>query len=364
MKRLTFTVLSATLALAAACSSGSDAHAPAISGGGASNARAGDAGQSSGGDTQVGGRASGGKSNTSDEAGQGGIGNAAGASGEAGAFGEGGAAGLEPGVVVVVPPSACSESAKWKAPSPLTGIAGNGEERLLSITADELDILFVRDGSVLLAHRTKASGDFGATSEVSVPAGYDVVAGAALSPDGKELVLVAKTGQAFAALTRASRSATFSAAADESPFYAINQRAIQTMEHYAAPVLAPNGESLVYTGFTPEPEQGFPEGVEGVSRVYESRWVSGSWQMPESISEGFFDGTTAARPLASGLSSDSRTLFYFDEGTMKQAARFRDRPDAPLNVLIDLGHREGAVPNAGCDTLYYTADGDVVTETN
>lgn len=364
MNRLTFAALGGSLALAAACSSGSDERAPAIGPGGGANARAGDAGAPSLGDAGSGSPESGGKPNAGDEAGQGGVGDAAGASGEGGAFGEGGAAGLEPGMVVVVPPSACSEGAKWKTPKPLPGIAGDGEERLLSITPDELDVLFVRDGSVLVAHRTKSSAAFGAATEVPIPTDYDVAAGAALSPDGKTLVVVTKAGQAFAALTRASRTSAFGAAADPSAFSSLNQRAIQTMERYAAPVLAPNGQSLVFSGFTPEPEQGFPEGVEGVARVYESHWASGSWQMPDSISDGFFDGTTAARPLPSGLSSDLRTLFYFDEGAMKQAARFRDRPDAPLNVVVDLGAREGAVPNSGCDTLYYTSAGDVVTATN
>ncbi len=139
------------------------------------------------------------------------------------------------------------------------------------------------------------------------------------------------------------------------------------MEHYTSPVLSADGKSLIYTGFTPKPAQGFPDGVEGVARVYESLWADDAWQMPTSISENLFDGTTAARPLPSGLSKDSRTLFYFDEKTSKQAARFRDRgdPSAPLSTQIDLGDRPGAIPNADCDVLYYTSDdGKVVSETD
>jgi WD40-like Beta Propeller Repeat len=359
MNRITFAALGVSLVVAAACSSGSDEHAPPpVSDGGASTAGAGGAHQSTAGNAGTSGRPAGGKSSVSDDAGQGGT------TSEGGAIGQGGEAGLEPGMVVVVPPSACSETAKWKSPGPLTGISGAGVERLLSITADELDVLFVRDGSVLLAHRNKANADFGTATAVMIPPDYDTTAGAALSADGKTLLLVAKSGQAFASLTRASRTAAFSATADDSAFYGLNQRAIQTMEHYAAPVLSPDGKSLVYTGFTPEPEQGFPAGVEGVARVYESLWANKAWQMPESISDGFFNGTTAGRPLPSGLSSDSRTLFYFDEKTMTQAARFRDRPDAPLNLEVDLGGREGAMPNAGCDVLYYTSDGDVISETH
>jgi hypothetical protein len=360
MNRIAFTALGVSLVVAAACSSGSDRHAPAVSDGGSSNAGAGGTRLPTAGNAGSSGKAAGGKaSGGEDDPGQGGSDSSA-----AGDTGEGGAAGLEPGMVVVVPPSACSESAKWKSAIPLAGISSNGVERLLSITSDELDVVFVRDGSVLSAHRAKASADFGTPIEVTIPTGYGVTAGAALSADGKTLLLIATAGQAFAVLTRASRTAAFSATPDSSAFYGLNQRAIQTMEHYAAPVLAPDGKSLIYTGFTPEPEQGFPEGVEGVARVYESLLANGTWQMPESISDGFFNGTTAARPLPSGLSSDSRTLFYFDEKTMKQAARFRDRSDAPLNVVVDLGDREGATPNARCDVLYYTSGDDVLTESN
>jgi hypothetical protein len=363
MNRITVTALGVSLTVAAACSSGSDGHAPALSDVGASTAGAGGTRLPTAGNAGASGRVTGGNSSAGDDAGQGGT-----ETTEAGAAGEGGAGGtaggLEPGRVVVVPPSACSVTAKWSSPIPLAGISSNGDERLLSITADELDVVFVRDARVLLAHRTKANADFGTASEVTIPTEYDATAGAALSADGKTLLLVAVSGQAFAVLTRPSRTVAFSATADGSAFIGLKQRAIQTMEHYAAPVFSPDGKSLVYTGFTPEPEQGFPTGVLGVARVYESRWASGMWQMPESISDGFFNGTTAARPLPSGLSSDSRTLFYFDEKTMKQAARFRDRPDAPLSVGVDLGDREGAIPNAGCDVLYYTSGGNVFSETN
>jgi len=304
----------------------------------------------------------GGSSAGSGESGDTGEGGAV--AGDTGNSGEGGAAGLEPGMVIPVEPGACSETTKWGSPTPLTGVSSNADEQLLSITADELDIVFVRGATVQRAHRQSAADDFGTSSSITIPDGYDVGAGATLSSDGKTLILVATDGQGFAALTRASRTGAFSATADTTPFLGLNQRAVQTLEHYVAPVLAPDGKSLVFTGFTPEPAQGFPEGVEGTAIVYESLWSTASWAMPESISQGLFDGTTAARPLPSGLSSDSRTLFYFDEKTSKEVARFRDRADAPLYTLVDLGARDGAVPNAKCDVVYYSSTGNVLTESN
>ena len=90
--------------------------------------------------------------------------------------------------------------------------------------------------------------------------------------------------------------------------------------------------------------------------------------MPNNLSaqiEDFDDGTGSKRKLPTGLSSDSRTLFYFDEGTGTEVARFRDRPDAPLYDHVDLGALAGATPNAKCDRIYYTsADANLVTETD
>ena len=116
------------------------------------------------------------------------------------------------------------------------------------------------------------------------------------------------------------------------------------MQHYAAPVLSPNGKTFVFAAFTPPPTGGFSGGFEGVSVVFESVWTGSAWAMPESISQDLFDGTTAARALPSALASDSRTLFYVDEASGQQMARFRDRPDAPLYTVVDARPTYGRRP--------------------
>ncbi len=190
MNRITFTAWGLALlgAQASACSSSSDDHAPTLAAGGVSTAGA---GGSRSGTAGSGGRATGGKPSSTEEAGQGG------ASGEAG---EGGAGGLEQGTVVDVPDSICSPTAHWASPEAL-GVSGTGVDRLLSITADELDVVFIRDAHLMLAHRDKKSADFSAPSEVTVPVDYDMTEGAALSADGKTLLLVASGGHGFAVVT-------------------------------------------------------------------------------------------------------------------------------------------------------------------
>ena len=329
--------------LVAACSSGSDSHGAAIPSGGSSSSDAG-----AGGSRRDPIGTSGGSGGSSTEGGEAGDGVNGGASG---------AAGSQEGTVVVVTPAACSQTPSWTGAAPLDVISTAADERLLSITADELDVAFLRGGALYVAHRDAASASFAAPTAVTLPADYVADAGIALSADGKTLVLVATSGMSFAALTRDDRTADFSATADDSAFVALNDRAAQTQEHYAAPVLAPDGKSFVFSGFTP----GYGD-VVGVSFVYESLLSGEVWDMPGNLSHESFDGTDTKRPLPTALSSDSRTLFYFDEATSTEMVRFRDRPDAPLGSPIDISGLDGAVPNTKCDRVYYSSAGDVLTE--
>lgn len=357
MNRYTVIALGTVLCMAAACSSGSDEHAPMLADGGAAPT-AGAGGAHKGGAGGASGHKAG--SDAGGAAGAAGAAAEGGAAGSSETAGEGGEGGLPPGMVIDVPPSTCAETADWSAATPLVGVSTNGKERLLSITADELDIVFLRGNNLLRAHRDAVKDAFGNGNAVTVPAGYTASSGAALSADGKTLVLVATSGQAFGSVTRASRTLAFGAVVDTSAFATLNQRSAMTMDHYAAPVLSPDGKSFVFTAFTPVPVGGFPSGVEGVAAVYESLLTADVWGTPNNLSHDIFDGTTSKRPLPSGLSSDSRTLFYFDEGTSKGVARFRDRPEAPLYTAVDLGTRQGATPNAGCDVVYYTTGDNVL----
>lgn len=361
MNRYLATALGVVLCVGSACSSNSDDHAPPVTADGGASSKGGTGGRSSvgkGGGGATAGSATAGSAGEREEGGS--AGEAGGAPSEAG---EGGGAGWDEGTIIPITPGACSETAVWADASPVESISTAANERLLSISSDELDIVFERDGVPMRAHRELASAAFDEAVALTVADGYSVDAGAALSADGKTLVLLSTTGQSFAAFTRSSRSEDFGTSADDSAFVGINQRAIQTSQHYAAPVLSPDGKSFVFAAYSPVPEGGFTGSFQGVSLVYEAWWTANGWAMPESISQDLFDGTSIARPLPSGLSADSRTLFYWDEASGKQMARFRDRPDAPLYTVVELDKRTGAAPNAECDRLYYSSNGDILLGT-
>lgn len=347
-------ILIAGFGVIAACSSSDDTHAAPISNLG------GNGGASANGGTSGGGRTTGGASGNSSTRAGSGNGNDGGAAGHetGGNNGDAGAAGDQPGTIVVVEPGACSETATWKNAASVDNVSSAAKEKLLSITLDELDLAFTRDGALYRAHRDSASASFDAPAAVTLPTGYDANSGVALSNDGLTLVLVSTDGNAFGSVSRADRNSDFGATVSIDAFNGLNERAIQTLEHFAAPVLSADGKMLIFSGFTP--------GSDGLAVIYESELSNGAWSMPTNLSAltDHATGTGTKRLLPSGLSSDERTLFYFDEGTGKEVARFRDRPDAPLYDSVDLAALSGAAPNAKCDRVYYTASDDVLSETD
>jgi len=342
-------VVLATTATVVACSS-SDDSAPAAGGAGAGGASANGGssgahhgGRSAGGSTSDGGSPNAGEGGAAGDA-AGGFDSAAGAGGE------------QPGTVVVVEPGVCARTAMWKGATPVTGLSTTSEEKLLSLTLDELDIAFLRDGTLYRAHRTTPSIDFGTAIPVTLPAGYDASAGVALSNDGLTLILVSSAGTAFGSVSRSTRDADFSTSADTTAFASLNARAAQTLEHFAAPVLSFAGSTLIFAAFSATPGS--------LSVVYEATLSNGAWSMPNNIGLNTIDRTGPLRALPSGLSADARTLFYFDEKTNTEIASFRDRPDAPFYEQVDLGALGGATPNAKCDRIYYTASGNVLFDTD
>jgi hypothetical protein len=255
-----------------------------------------------------------------------------------------------------IAPSVCSETAKWSGASSVDPVSSAATETLLSVTPDELDLAFLRGTALYVAHRMEAGASFSVGSPITVPSGWSVAQGAALSPDGKRLLLVSDPDQKeLGELTRPSRDSVFGGDVDESAFAAVNQDAIYTGKLYAYPVVSPGDDQLFFNS-------AFPMG--GSTVVVSTRSGSDAWSAPVKLTGVLLDGESKARRLPSGVSADARTLFYFNEETMLEEARFRDTPtiESPLYDMVSLGARQGAAPNAACNRLYSSSTGDVVVE--
>ncbi|MEP7051451.1 MAG: hypothetical protein ABJB12_13915 [Pseudomonadota bacterium] len=279
------------------------------------------------------------------------------AGGEAGNGGDAAAPTLEVGGSAPTPgPATCSQMPHWAAASPLEGVSSPAAETLLSITLDELDLAFLRAGTLYVAHRASQTAPFSAITPVTLPAGWSALHGASLSADGKRLLLVSDPDQKkLGELTRATREQTFSGEVDETAFSGVNGDALYTGKIYAAPVVSGGDDQLIFNS-------AYLDAASTV--VYSTRVGSAPWSAPRQLQAKLLDGGPTTRRLPTGLSADPRTLFYFNEETMQEEGRFRaaSLPSSPLYDLVNLGARRGAAPNASCNHLYSDADSDVVVE--
>jgi hypothetical protein len=240
--------------------------------------------------------------------------------------------------------------------SDVASVSSAADEVLLSMTPDELDLAFLRGGMLYVAHRAAASAAFAVGSPVAIPAGWSASQGAGLSPDGKRLLLVSDPDQKkLGELSRASRDDAFAGAVDETAFQAVNDDAVYTGKLYAFPVVSSGDNQLFFNS-------AFPMGASTV--VVATRSGSAAWKAPVQLTSKLLDGGATTRRLPSGVSADARTLFYFNEESMAEEARFRDTASvaSPLYDMVSLGARRGATPNSACDRLYSSATGDVVVE--
>ena len=279
-----------------------------------------------------------------------------GATGDGGRGGEGvtnsGGRGGNPPAV----PATCNQLADWSQSADVDPVASDADEVMLALTPDELDLAFLRDGALHVAHRSSLNAAFTVGPALTLPAGWSAAHGASLSADGKRLVLVSDPDQKkLGEWTRPNRETPFAGEIDTSAFAAVNQDSDFSGRVYASPIVSADDDQLFFNSAFLDADS---------TIVISSRSETGLWSAPRALNPGIFDGGAGQRRLPTGVSADGRTLFYFNEESGEQEARWRaaTNPDSPLYDMRSLGARHGAVPNAACNRLYFDANGDVVVE--
>jgi hypothetical protein len=265
------------------------------------------------------------------------------AGGSAANAGEGGAAGGA-GPAPSVPP-VCAPSARFGAAQRLA-ISTAGDDELGSITPDELTIAWVAENKAYVADRTVADAAFG--EPIPVQGGSDYFARVATSPDGLQLVGVRIDGASFGLLTRTARGRAFDGAPDESGFGSLYSAELARYSEgpFADPLFDATGRRLLYSALDPESD--------GVATIYESNFTAGSLPWGVAVQGPLLFAVDGAFRRPSGLSSDARTLFYWDEVTMEARAAWRPSRDRAFASSESLGDRRGAAPNAACDRIYFS----------
>ena len=326
------------LGLVVACGGGDDERHPAA--------------PEQGGTTSKGGSSS--ESGSPPEAGQAGGAEQPGGGGE----GEGGAAGEAPiiyemGGLPQNMPGVCDPLLELGEPEPVdVGVVG---ATLLALSADELSVVFTTGADETLAlhvgDRASLAAAFGELA-VSVPEGYQVTQGVALSGDGRHLVIVRDDGSGLAELSRSARGVAFGVEPDETRFAAINALKPMSGSSVGWPVLSNDGKALYYVSYF------------GRSGVKQSELEASAFSAGKDIDQFTLGGEQGEYKLISGIADDQRAIFFFDEATSHAMALFRSRPgaDIPFYEPLDLGERRGVTPNKDCSRVYSSDDGGIVLQ--
>jgi hypothetical protein len=289
----------------------------------------------------------------------------AGAGGEAGeglggaGHTEGGAADAGAGIVYqmagappVSPPGVCAPDMTLGTAQALdVGVAG---ATLLSMTPDELTLAFTTgSGAALALHvadRASTKVAFAAT-DVTMPDGFEAASGVALSSDGKRLILVMSDHSGFGELSRATRTDAFTGDPDLTAYAKINSLKPMSGHSVGWPVLSSDGQDLYFLSY-------FGQALANESALGKD----GVFDFGTTIDEFTLGGDEGSYKLLSGLSSDERAIFYYDQSTKHAAALFRSRPGAPFYDPLDLGARDGVAPNADCSRVYSSMASGVVEQ--
>ena len=231
-------------------------------------------------------------------------------------------------------------------------------ERFASISGNELSIAWVvpiddATATVMYADRTSASEAFGAPRTLIPAEGYFALDRVALDHEGLRLAVVRADRHGFGVAVRASGAEPFGAPEPEE-YSNLNpyQREVEPRDSFVGdPVISADGLAFVYSEYGGD--------IQDTVRVSLRQFPEDAWTSTEafSVPELAREGELRRRPT--GISTDLKTLFFWDEIAGAQRAAWRPTPLEPFDHFVDLGAFEGAQPNATCRRLYVALDGDL-----
>jgi hypothetical protein len=244
--------------------------------------------------------------------------------------------------------SLCDPQMNWGKGELVSVEAGDGDQ-LIGVTPDELTIVWFdargSAGTYRLADR--AASEAGFDPSVTLSAG-DVIA---LSPDGLRLASLSSDQSALIEYVRPARGEAFDAG-QEGAFSQLNADALAKGYRVLDALIAPDDETLYYNIYTSETLE---YSLQVSSRSGDEPWPIG---VPIEACELKALGSLVRHPT--GVSADGLTLFFYDPARNTARAGFRRSVGGPFVWFRDLGPRYQAMPNQGCDKLYYSAS-DVIS---
>jgi hypothetical protein len=242
-------------------------------------------------------------------------------------------------------PPACDPMVGWGNPTPLANINTHADERLLTMTHDELTLVIERAGALLLAERDSPQAPFTAVTPLALPHGYDATRGVSLDAQGLSLVVVSEDGSGFAEITRSKRGAAFGGQPDVARFAAVNDARSFSGGELSSPVLSEDGKTFFYA-----------ERRSTRSDVWRATGASlEDREKLDGVTLGSDDGM-AKLPLS--VSRDLRMLFVFDEALNHVVGLWSPTAAGALTQLVLFRDLQSAFTNGDCSRLYGTRMND------
>lgn len=234
-------------------------------------------------------------------------------------------------------PPVCPPGAAWGAPQPLFAAGVGVGEAFGAVSHDELHLLTftAADGGGAeprVWDRASASEPFALSTPLA--ATYDVD-GLGLSPDGLRVVGTVR-GLPRLQVRPAVGGAFGAPTTDEFRFDLEGDR-------LRAPVLGPAG-TLWFARVAPNP---------GTPTVALMALSGGFYQRGPLVDGADLQARDGRTLVPTGVSSDLRVLFYYDETARLARVATRPAPGCVFTSFADLGPRPNAQPNGACTALTY-----------
>lgn len=274
---------------------------------------------------------------------------------DTGLVGDGAPIGNDGSVDAGPPPPICDPGWTYGAGAAVAGVPA-GDKMFAAVSADELTVAWVSpQGTISFADRSDASQPFGAPQSVPGTFAHERVA---LAGDGLVMVVVLANARAFAQLTRMGRGQAFGNP-DPSPFKDLTKFGGEAdaappgdsgapIGTVGDPVLSADGRTFFFSVYNVNS----PDTV-CVTTKPNDVWIKLSVLVqPELVAMG------ASRRRPTGLSSDARTLFWWDEVDKKEHAGWRATSspgDYSFKSIVSLGDKKDAQPTKDCKKLYFSA---------
>ncbi len=253
--------------------------------------------------------------------------------------------------VAPIPPPLCAKSYSMLTATPVDVPASSDDALLAAMTWDERTLAWVTTTAgvtaVHYADRASPSDAFLTVMDLPDSLGPYAPEKVALGADGLTLLFPTADHKSIVQVRRPSRGASFDpSTATTAPFAAIvaAPKESPTAPMPADLVLSEDGTSLYFTDLS------LTSGVTiRVSRLAPDR----TWGAGARITGAELDITMGQRRRPTGLSSDGRTLFIYDEFTASPALMFG--PPGGLDfperyTFVPTG--PNAMPNADCSRVY------------